>query len=590
MMRPRTLSLYRLAIIIGCITLASSPVLVERMEAGKTEVRNLDACEEYIQAYHLAAIHQQTRHRIPASITLAQGILESSAGKSYLAIQGNNHFGIKCGNWTGDYLYKQDDGRLERFRKYTSVEQSYEDHSHFIADRAHYKSLFELKPTDYVGWAHGLKRCGYATDPKYASKLIELIERYELHAYDLASASSSEPIASRPARSVSTPSAPAKSPATSPEVKPERKKPAETKPAAATQREPGTKPTAHGIKVPKKSKPEAAAPKAQKEPAAQPAPAKPAPKKEAAPAAKPAPAPKAEAPKPAAKPAADPKATAAKKPAPAEVKKPAPAPKADAPKPAAKPAADPKAAAAKKPAPADAKKPASTPKAWTPKPAAKPAADPKAAAAKKPAPADAKKPAPAPKADAPKPAAKPAADPKAAAVKKPATAVKKSAIASAKKPVATKKAVSPPAAKKPAPTPKKQSGKLVASSEKSKATPTKKVTPKDQRAPQAKKPAASVVNKAKTPAAKPAAKPTAAKPAAKPATKSAAKPAAKATAAKPTAKPAAKTALIKKTTPQASQKKEPKTPQKTSTLRRQNNNERPTVHTARRQRLERRRA
>ena len=521
MMRPRTLSLYRLAVIIGCITLASSPVLVERMEAGKTEVRNLDACEEYIQAYHQAAIHQQTRHRIPASITLAQGLLESSAGKSYLAIQGNNHFGIKCGNWTGDYLYKQDDGRLERFRKYTSVEQSYEDHSHFIADRAHYKSLFELKPTDYVGWAHGLKRCGYASDPKYASKLIELIERYELHAYDLASASSSEPIASRPARSVSTPSAPAKRSATSPEVKPERKKPAETKPAAATQREPGTKPTAHGIKVPKKSKPEAAAPKAQKEPAAQPAPAKPAPKKEAAPAAKPAPAPKADAPKPAAKPAADPKAAAAKKPAPADAKKPAPAPKADAPKPAAKPAADPKAAAA---------------------------------------------------------------------VKKPATAVKKSAIASAKKPVATKKTVSPPAAKKPAPTPKKQPGKLVASSGKSKATPTKKVTPKDQRAPQAKKPAASVVNKAKTPAAKPAAKPAATKPAAKPATKSAAKPASKATAAKPTAKPAAKTALVKKTTPQASQKKEPKTPQKTSTLRRQNNNERPTVHTARRQRLERRRA
>ena len=555
-MRPRTLSLYRLAVIIGCITLVSSPVLVERMEAGKTEVRNLDACEEYIQAYHQAAIHQQTRHRIPASITLAQGLLESSAGKSYLAIQGNNHFGIKCGNWTGDYLYKQDDGRLERFRKYTSVEQSYEDHSHFIADRAHYKSLFELKPTDYVGWAHGLKRCGYATDPKYASKLIELIERYELHAYDLASASSSEPIASRPARSVSTPSAPAKRSATSPEVKPERKNPAETKPAAATQREPGTKPTAHGIKVPKKSKPEAAAPKAQKEPAAQPAPAKPAPKKEAAPAAKPAPAPKADAPKPAAKPAADPKAAAAKKPAPADTKKQASAPKAWTPKPTAKPAADPKATAAKKPAPADAKKPASAPKAWTPKPAAKPAADPKAAAA----------------------------------VKKPATAVKKSAIASAKKPVATKKAVSPPAAKKPAPTPKKQSGKLVASSGKSKATPTKKVTPKDQRAPQAKKPAASVVNKAKTPAAKPAAKPTDAKPAAKPATKSAAKPAAKATAAKPTAKPAAKTALVKKTTPQASQKKEPKTPQKTSTLRRQNNNERPTVHTARRQRLERRRA
>jgi len=561
MMRPRTLSLYRLAVIIGCITLASSPVLVERMEAGKTEVRNLDACEEYIQAYHQAAIHQQTRHRIPASITLAQGLLESSAGKSYLAIQGNNHFGIKCGNWTGDYLYKQDDGRLERFRKYTSVEQSYEDHSHFIADRAHYKSLFELKPTDYVGWAHGLKRCGYATDPKYASKLIELIERYELHAYDLASASSSEPIASRPARSVSTPSAPAKRPATSPEVKPERKKPAETKPAAATQREPGTKPTAHGIKVPKKSKPEAAAPIAQKEPAAQPAPAKPAPKKEAAPAAKPAPTPKADAPKPAAKPAADPKAAAAKKPAPADAKKPAPAPKADAPKPAAKPAADPKAAAAKKPAPADAKKSASAPKAWTPKPAA----------AKKSAPADAKKPAPAPKADAPKPAAKPAADSKAAAaVKKPATAVKKSAIASAKKPVATKKAVSPPAAKKPAPTPKKQPGKLVASAKKSNATGAHTPAPKKS-AWQAKKLAA---------------KATTDKPTVKPATKTASpkKPAV------PAAKPAAKPAATKKAAPKAFQKTAPQTPKKTSTLRRHNNNERPTVHTARRQRLERRRA
>ena len=496
MMRPRTLSLYRLAVIIGCITLASSPVLVERMEAGKTEVRNLDACEEYIQAYHQAAIHQQTRHRIPASITLAQGLLESSAGKSYLAIQGNNHFGIKCGNWTGDYLYKQDDGRLERFRKYTSVEQSYEDHSHFIADRAHYKSLFELKPTDYVGWAHGLKRCGYATDPKYASKLIELIERYELHAYDLASASSSEPIASRPARSVSTPSAPAKRPATSPEVKPERKKPAETKPAAATQREPGTKPTAHGIKVPKKSKPEAAAPIAQKEPAAQPAPAKPAPKKEAAPAAKPAPTPKADAPKPAAKPAADPKAAAAKKPAPADAKKPAPAPKADAPKPAAKPAADSKAAAA---------------------------------------------------------------------VKKPATAVKKSAIASAKKPVATKKAVSPPAAKKPAPTPKKQPGKLVASAKKSNATGAHTPAPKKS-AWQAKKLAA---------------KATTDKPTAKPATKTA--------SPKKPAAPAAKPAATKKAAPKAFQKTAP-TPKKTSTLRRHNNNERPTVHTARRQRLERRRA
>ena len=523
MIRP--LFIYRLAIIIGCITLAGGPTLIERMTAGKTEVRKLDACEEYIQTYHQAAIQQQQKHRIPASITLAQGILESGAGKSYLAVEGNNHFGIKCGNWKGDYLYKHDDGRLERFRKYASAEQSFEDHSLFIAERSHYKALFDLKPTDYVGWANGLRKYGYATDPKYAGKLIELIERYQLHTYDLARGSGEAIASSRTNNAATTPSAPAKRPATT------TPKPADKKLIASTQREPGSKPTAHGIKIPKKSKPEAAASKAQKEPATQPAkeqptPAKAAPKKEAAPA------PKADEAK---KPAADPKPTAAKKPAPAEAKKPAPAPKADS--------------------------------------AKKPAADPKPAAAKKPAPADAKKPAPAPKADAAKKlAAKPApaASKVTAAAKKPATAAKKSAIASAKKPVATKKATTQSAAKKPAAAPKKQPGKLVASAKKSNATGAHTPAPKKS-AWQAKKLAA---------------KATTDKPTAKPATKTASPKKLAAPAAKPAEKPAA----TKKAAPKAFQKTAPQTPKKTSTLRRHNNNERPTVHTARRQRLERRRA
>ena len=526
MIRPHFI--YRLAIIIGCITLAGGPTLIERMTAGKTEVRNLDACEEYIQTYHQAAIQQQQKHRIPASITLAQGILESGAGKSYLAVEGNNHFGIKCGNWKGDYLYKHDDGRLERFRKYSSAEQSFEDHSLFIAERSHYKPLFDLKPTDYVGWANGLRKYGYATDPKYAGKLIELIERYQLHSYDLARGSDEAIASSRTNNVATTPSsAPAKRPATT------TPKPAEKKPIASTQREPGSKPTAHGVKIPKKSKPEAAASKAQKEPAAQPAKEQPTPEK-AAPKKEAAPAPKADAAK---KPAADPKPAPAKKPAPADAKKPAPAPKADE---AKKPAADPKPTAAKKPAPAEAKKPAPAPKADSAK---KPAADPKPAAAKKPAPAD---------------------------TKKPATAAKKSAIASAKKPVATKKATTQSAAKKPAAAPKKQPGKLVASAKKSNATGAHTPAPKKS-AWQAKKLAA---------------KATTDKPTAKPATKTASpkKPAA------PAAKPAAKPSATKKAAPKAFQKTAPQTPKKTSTLRRHNNNERPTVHTARRQRLERRRA
>ena len=139
---------------------------------------------EYINKYQDIAIKQQKLHGIPASIILAQGLLESGAGKSTLATKANNHFGIKCHEWTGDAIYHNDDKDNECFRKYKEVSDSFEDHSQFLANRSRYQSLFLLKPTDYVAWAHGLKAAGYATDPAYAQKLINLIEIYDLHEYD----------------------------------------------------------------------------------------------------------------------------------------------------------------------------------------------------------------------------------------------------------------------------------------------------------------------------------------------------------------------------------------------------------------------
>lgn len=140
--------------------------------------------ERYIERYKGIAIDQMLRYRIPASITLAQGLLESGAGMSTLTREANNHFGIKCGSsWKGPFVYKDDDARNERFRKYRNAEESYEDHSRFL-QQPRYASLFKLKKHDYKGWAHGLKRCGYATNPRYGSLLIDLIERYDLHQYD----------------------------------------------------------------------------------------------------------------------------------------------------------------------------------------------------------------------------------------------------------------------------------------------------------------------------------------------------------------------------------------------------------------------
>ncbi|MFT3886464.1 MAG: glucosaminidase domain-containing protein [Flavobacteriales bacterium] len=140
--------------------------------------------EEYIALWKEVAVKKMTEHGIPASITLAQGLLESRNGNSVLATEGNNHFGIKCTpDWTGGKIYHDDDRKDDCFRKYKEASQSFEDHSKFL-QRPRYAELFELKTTDYKGWAKGLKKCGYATDPHYPQKLIDLIERYELYKLD----------------------------------------------------------------------------------------------------------------------------------------------------------------------------------------------------------------------------------------------------------------------------------------------------------------------------------------------------------------------------------------------------------------------
>ncbi len=124
------------------------------------------------------------KYNIPASITLAQGLLESGAGRSKLAREGNNHFGIKChADWQGDTMLRNDDLPNECFRVYDSPEESFKDHSLFLC-RKRYASLFDLDPADYTSWAHGLKKCGYATDPNYADRLISIIELYGLYNFD----------------------------------------------------------------------------------------------------------------------------------------------------------------------------------------------------------------------------------------------------------------------------------------------------------------------------------------------------------------------------------------------------------------------
>ena len=159
---------------------ASKPV---KTISGNTLVNKYSA-EDYIERFRVIAIKEMNSYGIPASITLAQGILESGNGNSSLARDANNHFGIKCtSEWKGKTILKDDDEKDDCFRVYTSPEESFRDHSEFLK-RKRYASLFELNKDDYRGWAAGLKAAGYATNPRYAELLVTLVERYDLSKYD----------------------------------------------------------------------------------------------------------------------------------------------------------------------------------------------------------------------------------------------------------------------------------------------------------------------------------------------------------------------------------------------------------------------
>lgn len=157
----------------------------ERLEAtSKVSVTNVTV-DEYINTYKLVAMENMKLFGIPASIKLAQGILESGSGTGTLSREANNHFGIKCANnWSGESVAFTDDAPDECFRKYNSPMESFADHSQFLVNRKHYRNLFLLDKKDYKAWANGLKRAGYATDPKYSEKLISIIERYQLYQFD----------------------------------------------------------------------------------------------------------------------------------------------------------------------------------------------------------------------------------------------------------------------------------------------------------------------------------------------------------------------------------------------------------------------
>lgn len=152
-----------------------------------SQSKTVSTRSEYIESYKELAIKEMQRSGVPASITLAQGMLESDNGNSRLAREAKNHFGIKCHNdWKGPVIYHDDDRQGECFRKYKSVLESYQDHSDFLMSGSRYKFLFEYDPTDYKSWAKGLKKAGYATNPSYAEKLIKIIEENDLHQYDIA--------------------------------------------------------------------------------------------------------------------------------------------------------------------------------------------------------------------------------------------------------------------------------------------------------------------------------------------------------------------------------------------------------------------
>ena len=159
-------------------------IKVEDVEKSAPVMTYEDATQAYIANFNAIAMEEMRKYKIPASITLAQGILESGSARGRLAVEANNHFGIKCHDWTGDRIYHDDDASQECFRKYTRAEESYEDHSAFLTSRSRYADLFKLEENDYRAWAKGLRAAGYATDRKYPDKLIGLIERFELFKYD----------------------------------------------------------------------------------------------------------------------------------------------------------------------------------------------------------------------------------------------------------------------------------------------------------------------------------------------------------------------------------------------------------------------
>jgi LysM repeat protein len=178
----------QIAILILCIltiTSCSTSKSVRTTDASDRSSVKISYVNDYINTYSGLAVREMKRTGIPASITLAQGMLESDYGRSRLATEANNHFGIKCHNtWKGATIEHHDDKRNECFRKYRKVEESYYDHSDFLTSGSRYTSLFELSTTDYKSWARGLKKAGYATNPDYANMLIRKIEEYELWRYD----------------------------------------------------------------------------------------------------------------------------------------------------------------------------------------------------------------------------------------------------------------------------------------------------------------------------------------------------------------------------------------------------------------------
>ena len=196
-MIKKSLVVFVLLLLVGCH--AKKSVIVTQKDSrynsskykrntSSTPIKSIafnGTVNDYIANYKDVAMSNMKNYGIPASIILAQGILESGAGKGSLAATANNHFGIKCHNdWTGETVLKDDDAAQECFRKYNDPAESFKDHATFLTGRNRYASLFELPKDDYEAWAKGLRLAGYATDPNYPEKLISYIERYELYQYD----------------------------------------------------------------------------------------------------------------------------------------------------------------------------------------------------------------------------------------------------------------------------------------------------------------------------------------------------------------------------------------------------------------------